>query len=101
MKQLMMARRMFSISVPRSIEASILPKCELDPSRCLVAPCSVSVQSKHHYSSPAPVTSSPILEDKLWSKVIRYSKFRPMPLTIDTFLHHGENSSKEESFNTQ
>ena len=98
MKQLMMARRMFSISVPRSIEASILPKCELDPSRCLVAPCSVSVQSKHHYSSPAPVTSSPILEDKLWSKVIRYSKFRPMPLTIDTFLHHGENSSKEESF---
>ena len=98
MKQLMMARRMFSISVPRSIEASILPKCELDPSRCLVAPCSVSVQSKHHYSSPAPVTSSPILEDKLWSKVIRYSKFRPMPLTIDTFRYHGENSSKEESF---
>ena len=97
MKQLMMARRMFSISVPRSIEASMLPKCELDPSRCLVAPCSVSFRSQHHYSSPATVTRT-MQEDKLWSKVIQYSKFRPMPITLDTFLFHGENSSKEESF---
>jgi len=94
MKQLMMVRRMFSMSVSRHMEASILPRCELDPNRCLMVPCCVQTQS-HYSSAPCPM---PEVEDKLWSKVMQYSKYRPIPLSIESFVHHGENDSKEASF---
>ena len=30
--------------------------------------------------------------------MVQYSKYRPMPLSIESFLHHGENSSRQVSY---
>jgi len=40
----------------------------------------------------------PDVDDDIWNKVMKYSKYRPMPLSIETFLHHGQHSSREVSY---
>ena len=76
--------------------AAMRPKHEPHLSRLQMVPSHVSVKSLNQFSSAPGLL--PDVEESLWSKVMQYSKYRPMPLSIETFLHHGENTSKEVSF---
>jgi len=69
--------------------------CNLIPGKCRAVPCCLSLNPR--YSSVASVL--PDVEDSLWRQVIKYSKYRPSPLSLSSFIHHGENSSREISYN--
>ena len=41
----------------------------------------------------------PEVDDKVWRNVVQYAKYKPKSLTIDDFIHHGQNSDKKVSYN--
>ena len=71
-------------------------RCNLIPGRCRVVPCCLSLNPT--YSSVARCVL-PDVDDQLWQHVMKYSKYRPSPLSMSSFIHHGENSSREISYN--
>ena len=86
-------------SVSLSPSRKVLPlrerRCNLIPGKCRVVPCCMSLNPR--YSSVASVL--PDVEDSAWQLVMKYSKYRPSPLSLTSFIHHGENSSREISYN--
>ena len=88
------SRRCLSVSSIRLFEASKKPKCDLNPGRCNIVPCCMKAMTNFS-SNPSLL---PEVEDDTWSRVIQYSKFRPNPLSIESFLHHGQHSSREVSY---
>ena len=70
-------------------------RCNLIPGKCQVVPCCLSLNPT--YSSAACVL--PDVDEQLWQQVMKYSKYRPSPLSMTSFIHHGENSSREISYN--
>ena len=70
-------------------------RCNLIPGKCRVVPCCLSLNPT--YSSVACVL--PDVDEQLWQQVMKYSKYRPSPLSMSSFIHHGENSSREISYN--
>ena len=70
-------------------------RCNLIPGKCRQVPCCMSLNPR--YSSVASVL--PDVDDSLWRMVMKYSKYRPSPLSMSSFIHHGENSSREISYN--
>ena len=86
-------------SVSLSPSRKVLPlrerRCNLIPGKCRVVPCCLSLNPT--YSSVACVL--PDVDEQLWQQVMKYSKYRPSPLSMSSFIHHGENSSREISYN--
>jgi len=85
------SRKVLSLTTAKAREK----RCNLIPGKCRQVPCCMSLNPR--YSSVASVL--PDVDDSLWRMVMKYSKYRPSPLSMSSFIHHGENSSREISYN--
>eukprot|EP00092_Neocalanus_flemingeri_P017271 GFUD01018675.1.p1 GENE.GFUD01018675.1~~GFUD01018675.1.p1 ORF type:complete len:446 (+),score=97.86 GFUD01018675.1:46-1383(+) len=86
--------RFFASSIAR-LEATSKPTCDLNPVCCKVIPC--CMKGLINYSSQPALLCA--IEPSVWSTVVKYSKYRPIPLSIENFLHHGEEATPRVSYN--
>ena len=87
-------RRSMMTSAAAMQDVASKPKCDLNPARCRVVPC--CIRGLMMYSSqPAALKE---VESSVWSKVVEYSKYRPVPLSIENFLEHGQRSTPMVSY---